>query len=327
MQGESMRPVGKVRRKEFGFIRAPLREVLDYLEESNRLTSLYSTGVARLQGAHNLAVALDNLRDKLDDEDGDEGDAEEREARLAMEKDLGELARQEVASGFRLLSAHAILGAWGVLESAIDDWVVQWITRRPQDLDLADDVELKLPAVSYVSLSAQERAEILFTALRKRQGQSFGTGIARFERPLAVIGLAAPVPDFISDVIFEMHRVRNVYAHCGGRADDKFLSDCPWFNLAPGDIVPVNNSILRGYTSVLSLYMLLLLYRAYARVGIRLVGEKLQQHWDKELDVVAVSEEAAADYCATLPPCLGSVPIIKARYGHLVETSDENVIC
>lgn len=320
-----MRPVGKARRKEFGFIRAPLRRVMDYLDESNRLSSLYSTGVLRLQGSHNLAAILHEVRDVLKGQEG-EVTPEERQARLGVEKDLEDLAIAEAASGFRLLSAHAILGAWGVLESAIDDWVVEWLTRRPQDLDLDEDVELKLPAAAYVSQSAQDRAEVLFTALRKRQGQSFGVGINRFERPLAIVGLSAPVPDFLSDGVFELHKVRNVYAHCGGLADERFLADCPWFDLTVGEVVPVSRESFHAYADLLQTYLVLLVHRGYARVGIRLDGARLQPYWDPSVTVVGESRARDAEYCATLPASWGAIPVIRQRHSQLLsEKEDEGI--
>ncbi len=312
-----MRAVARSRRKGFAFARAPMRHVFDYLDESARIQSLYSTGVSRLQGAHRLAKALDHLRDVI----GDNGDEtqDERQARLSREQDLGTLAKEEIGSGFRLLSAHGLVGVWGVMESAIDDWVVDWLRRRPQDLNLEPDAELKLPAVSFVSLSAQERAEILFTALRRRQGQSFGTGVARFERPLAIVGLSAPVPGYLSDAVFEMHKVRNVYAHCGGRADAQFLADCPWFGLDIGDAVPINSAILAGYTSLLTAYMVLLMYRAYARLGIRLVDDDSYYYWDPSLDVASASAEAEAIAKGALPVVIGAVPVIRARHQRLLD--------
>jgi hypothetical protein len=290
---------------------------MDYLEESGRLSSLYSEGVARLRGAHNLAVALDNVRDVLG-EDETEVSPEAREKRLQREKELEDLAKDEVASGFRLLSAHAILGAWGVFESAVDDWVVDWISRRPQDLSLDDATEIKLPAMAYVIQSARDRAEILFTALRKRQGQSFGAGINRFERPLATVGLSAAVPEFLSDALFELHKVRNVYAHSGGRADEQFVSDCPWFGLRVGDIVPVSNRSFNGYTCLLEIYLLLLLHRGYARVGIRLEGSDYRQYWDPAISVASASREQEDRYCASLPPCADAVAVIRERHSDLL---------
>jgi hypothetical protein len=215
----------------------------------------------------------------------------------------------------------------GLLESAIDDWVVEWLARRPQDLCLKEDAELKLPAVSYMTTSPRERAEILFTALQRRQGQSFGQGITRFERPLDLVGLSAAVPPFIADSAFEMHKVRNAFAHCGGRADQRFIDDCPWFNLAVGDEIPLNIYVVHGYNTVLLSYVLMLVHRGYARVGIRLVGDDYQQYWDRSIDVGLASAGAEAEYLGSLPPCVGAVPVVQTRHASLLTKPEDTTSC
>jgi hypothetical protein len=87
---------------------------MDYFEESNNLLSLYSVAVGRLRGAHDLALIVDKARNVLGNKE--ELDEEERLLRLEGERELGELAKTEVASGYRLLSAHAVVGAWGYLK-------------------------------------------------------------------------------------------------------------------------------------------------------------------------------------------------------------------
>ena len=178
-----------------------------------------------------------------------------------------------------------------------------------------------MPAISYMALSRQERAEVLFDALRKRQGQSFGVGVTRFERPLEFVGLSVCASGFIRDVLFEMHKVRNVYAHCGGRADHRFIVDCPWFGVKVGQVVPLTVTMFAGYLSVLSLYLLLLGQRAHARVGIRLVGESRAPHWDPQITVDASSREEESRQMISITPCIASLPVVQSRHQALLEST------
>lgn len=302
-----MRRVGEQRlKRDFGFVIRQLRRVMRYLTEAQELNSLYSVGVARLQGAHNLASALAKLEVF--------GGPAETQARLESEKRLEALAKSEDESGYRLLSAHALIGVWGVLESAIDEWVVDWISERPHDLDVDDADEIKIPAASFVSSSLRDRAEILFTAYRKKQGQSFGVGIDRFERPLALVGLSGEVPSFISDAIFEMHKVRNVYAHCGGRADRQFLECCPWFDLSAGDVVPLDVATYLAYTTVLEFYLILLMNRGYAHVGMRLQPPNSAAYWDRSVTMADATASVTRLVADGLPACMKASQILRTRH-------------
>ncbi len=313
---EPVRRVGRKRyRSEFGFLKAPLERMAAYLDETIRLLVLYSTGVARLQGAHGLAIALTEAEGLFGDDDVS---PEEREARLDRERNFERLAKEEVESGYRLLSAHVLVGTWGVMESSVDDWVIEWISRRPHDLEL-EIAELKLPTASYMTSSVQERARALFEVLRRRQGHSLGAGVTRFERPLDLVGLSASVPDLISDALFEMHKVRNVCAHNGGRADRQFIEDCPWFGLKRGSPVPLTSSMINGYISILTHYLVLLYHRAHARVGIRLRDSV--RYWDPQITVAVASREAESEL--TVPPCVLSLPIVQSRHRTLLGAQSE----
>jgi hypothetical protein len=141
---------------------------------------------------------------------------------------------------------------------------------------------------------------------------------------LDLVGLSAGLPDYISDVIYEMHKIRNVYAHCGGRADKQFLTDCPWFNINVGESIPLNREMVDSYINVLSFYSLVLMRRGFARVGIRLVGDEYNPYWDPKITVSSVSQEAYNNDTASMLKCIAILPVIQARHSKLYKTQPQS---
>jgi hypothetical protein len=98
-----MRRVGKRHRKlNHWYIKNPLYQLLDYLEESHKLTAVYSTGILRLRGAHQIALAAAKVKEIIGvGEVGKGASREEHEQRFKREKEIALLAAEEVSSGFR----------------------------------------------------------------------------------------------------------------------------------------------------------------------------------------------------------------------------------
>jgi hypothetical protein len=185
-----------------------------------------------------------------------------------------------------------LVGVWGVFESAIDEFVVSWIAARPDDVTLPPDIEIKLPPEAVLSPDLRKRAELLFQSLRKRRGLPYGRGVGRFGDALRVVGLDGPVPPGVADAVYEMQQVRNLYAHRGGRVDERFVASLPHLPLAVGDAVPISPVMAYEYYGCLASYATVIVLRGWAKLGI-LCDKNVDYYWCRGL--------AAADVVGNLP--------------------------
>jgi len=294
-----LRSVANSTRRRLQWFYDPITPFRDYLEDTRQLADLYTTGVVRLRGAHELAKALAALDEQREPESRKEMD-------LDYEEQLTTLAHSEVDSGFRLLNSHLLVGLWGVFESTVDALVIRWMSERPEDVAWPDDEEVKLPPRAVFSADPQERAEVFFEAVRKRRGTPLKRGIARFEETLAIVGLNGPLPEGLSDTVFEMQQVRNVYAHSGGRVDARFLESCPYLPLAAGDIVPVTSTVASTYYAAFANYAVLLIKRSWAKNGMVHTADN-DLFWNRSIspsgvlenmpDLSAAREPLRAHFC------------------------------
>lgn len=289
------------------WVNEPLRRLLDHINEADALNRVYSTGVLRLTTA---GARAELLRDEIAPLLGESLDWATDPKVVAGEKSLERLARCEKENDFRLLHALFLISLWGVMETVVDDFVVGWIARRPEDLAVALDKPIRLPPASVLRSNARARAEAVFEGLRRASDRPAGTGTARFENSLGLVGLSGPVPPLIADVLYEMHRIRNVYAHCAGVADTRFLEDCSWFDIKVGQPVPITGLALRGYQSIAAVFGVMIQRRAYARLGIRVLADG--NYWDPTVQVGDYGDDFD-ERIARVPPCVGSLPVLSRR--------------
>lgn len=293
-----MREVAEATRKRLGGFRGCLEVLVDYQDETVRLSEVYMIGTARLQGAHQLARALEPLLRTPEDGANSVRD-------LSREKELSELAASEVEHGFRLLHAHFLVGVWGVLESAIDDFVLYWLTAHPDHMSWNPDDEVKVPVAAVFSASPRERAEMFLDSVKKRRGTPLARGINRFEDLLRIVQLDGPFPEGLGTSIFEMQQVRNAYAHCGGIADARFIDACGWLPIREGDAIPMTPAIAMDYYGSVSAYVTLLVKRAWARLGIVHTAEN-KLYWKRDV--------TSADVLGQLPFVVSSETPLRRHF-------------
>ena len=262
-----LRPVAASTKARLSGFQEPLLGFVRFSQETTRLSDLYTTGADRLRNAHELQKILFE-HDKKWDLKPDEG-------QLERAKELSALARAEVEAGFPLVNAHFLLGVWGVFESALDACVVEWMVQNPGDFQWGPQDEIKMSPAVVFAPDARARAEVFLEALKKRRGSAPSVGITRFEGLLSLVGLDGPLPAGLSDTVFELQQVRNIYAHNGGQADPRFLAACPYVPVKLGERVPVNPRIADGYYSALLVYANVILARGWARHGIGLHNHQL----------------------------------------------------
>jgi hypothetical protein len=103
--------------------------------------------------------------------------------------------------------------------------------------------------------------ETLRAALRDRLPRPLrpaGTGTARYETPLAQVGLQAPedrpIPPDLDEALTEIGALRDVLIHRAGRVDARALEQAPSLTYADGAFVRLDRTDYRRYSAALRCY-------------------------------------------------------------------------
>jgi hypothetical protein len=183
---------------------------------------------------------VDPILEKAKSFSGDQ----EFERVLNQAKRLQDFAQGEMPEGFPYLFSLATIRMWSLMESAIDDLVVDVMRFCPQTRQLPVILKLKGPLVPFGSSSLDEQAEYLGNLLKEEVRASFQPGIGRFETILKAVDLGGPVHDEVRRAFLELSEIRHVLVHRRGKADAKLLDHCPWLPFKLGATVKVREAEL-----------------------------------------------------------------------------------
>jgi len=179
----------------------------------------------------------------------------EKELRKAT--DIEVFAKKEWDEGFPYLYALATVRLWTIMESAIDELVLDVVRLRPNVRQFPAIQKLKGPLVSFMSSSPEEQAEYLVTVLKEDVRASLQPGIGRFEAILSVVGLGGAVLDEVRRAFLELSEVRHVLVHRRGKADAKLVKQrCPWLPFKVGDDVKIRASEFDSFCLACDWYVL-----------------------------------------------------------------------
>lgn len=87
--------------------------------------------------------------------------------------------------------------------------------------------KVKLPVSMMYGQDDRDRAIAIMTEVSRATGADLAFGSSKYERLLDLVGLGGPIPRVIRDSIFKAQQIRNVWAHRGGIADQRFVDACP----------------------------------------------------------------------------------------------------
>jgi hypothetical protein len=84
---------------------------------------------------------------------------------------------------------------------------------------------------------SEGRARFIFDEMDKRIPRSERSGIGRLVAITRALGIPVEVDDGIRRDVHELAHRRNAVLHRGGRADERFVAECPWVEVEVGDVV------------------------------------------------------------------------------------------
>src|SRR3989442_190393 len=179
-----------------------------------------------------------------------------------------ELADREVSEGFPVLHAQALVILGALLEWAIRELLIDWLTNDPSRLQNEPFERVRIRVGEYERLQPPDRMQYVIEALERELGAPLQAGVSRFEALLAAINLSGDVPDPLRKEIFEMSQVRNVVAHGAGLVDRRLGDGCPWLGLSPGDRLLLSHKQFEQYLHAVDSYATLVICRIAESFGV-----------------------------------------------------------
>lgn len=216
-------------------------------------------GASTLTSFHHIyEVALEGASD---------ASREENKESVEEAQKTADLAKSELEDDFPFLHSHSIMGMWGALEAMVEDLAIAWLEHNPSTLSDPRFAKIRIPFVQFQSLDENQRLRYLVTELQRDLGLGLKSGATKFEPLLGALGLGGPVHPKVRDVIYEAQNLRNLFAHKGGVADDRFVTNCPHLQYSVGNAVKINYQQFTRIHDGLFMYSITILNRCLAASG------------------------------------------------------------
>lgn len=171
----------------------------------------------------------------------------EKLTHLARAKAEAALAERELDGGMASLTALWAVAGWGYLEAHFEEIMLSWLANAPGAVAMAAESQVHIPLATYLAADDDERLQILYQELEKKQAGKLHQGVGRFETILRVFGIGGDVDAATRKTLFEFNEVRNCLVHRRGLADRRLVHACPWLGIGLGDRVVVSRADLDRY--------------------------------------------------------------------------------
>jgi hypothetical protein len=155
-----------------------------------------------------------------------------------------------------------LLGLWGAFECFVEDLFTAALEAQPDLLTSEAFSKVKLPVSMMVGVEERDRFQAVLTEVTRASGSDLAQGVAKFERILTPVGLGGMVPGRIKDSVYNAQQIRNVWAHRGGTADQRFLERCPHLGFEIGATVSLDAPTFLHLMHGLHMYARVILNRA-----------------------------------------------------------------
>jgi hypothetical protein len=189
---------------------------------------------------------------------------------------------------FAFLHSLAAFRLWTILEVAVEDWLSELLQTHAELRVQPAFASLEGPLVDFVAMSVREQSRVLVECQKQRLSAPLKKGVGRFEALLNTVNLGGPVPDLQRRVLLEVAEVRNIVAHKNGRADSRFINQCPWFGANENSQLLVTHQHFQRYVTVAHWYLVELSRRYLTRYPEK--QENPPKSLDERIDLLAVLE-------------------------------------
>lgn len=151
---------------------------------------------------------------------------------LEQATDLTTLADREIKSGFSVLHSWAVVALWTQLEVFMDDFAEAWLTHSSefQGNKKLQKMKIEVQLSNYIWASPEERIELAWKEIKKKDHNTPHMGAGRFESWLRHLGLERKMHNVLRRAIDELAQVRNAIVHQASFADAQLLETCRWLS-------------------------------------------------------------------------------------------------
>ncbi len=175
--------------------------------------------------------------------------------KLRPARKAARIAKEERDSGFSYIFGLGAVKLCSLMETAVDDLVMAMLC-SPECRQRPAVTRLKGSLVEFIALDHEEQSRHLADALAFDLKSTFKPGVGRFESLLDAIGLGGPVEDDVRREIMNLLETRNVLVHRSGRADKKFINNCPSLGFKEKDEVRIDRDRFSKYIAACGWYLL-----------------------------------------------------------------------
>ena len=241
----------------------PFEHVVSYLRETAEFAEAVHFGLAntgRLALAEELFQEIERLNDNATPNDPQSN--EKAVDRLRDLRARAAAAERQMQDGLPLLHSQMAIGIWSVLEAAIDDFVIAWMTNVPASLMSEDISKIRVPFALFEEMDRPARMQFLLEEFKRNLRTDSKVGVERFESILKPLGLSGPIDECVRRNIFELSQVRNAILHRASRADQRLIDACPWLGLQAGSKVIVARTDSDRYARSVTDYLKSIISRA-----------------------------------------------------------------
>lgn len=160
--------------------------------------------------------------------------------------------------------ALSLLAVWGALEAFVEDFCKAVISSDPSVIE-GSDIAKQRVTIDNLFVSDEEKTDIIFKAIEGARGGRGGTN--QFESSLKFLSLDGKVPDRIGQAIYDAQKIRNVWAHKKGVADQQFVADAAHLGFTVGQRVPVLLEDFLKYVQAMMMYSFIVANRHFISKG------------------------------------------------------------
>lgn len=232
----------------------PLSAYLDDVEKLEHLLHLSMRGISMIRAAPKAFDALALV-------EPDKYDSDDAKVRRSQVGEYARLAQEEVDNGFPLLHMQAAITLWSGLESVVRNLAVAWFRNRPEAYQIEGVRRIRVRLGEYELLTLDERGYHIVELLEQEVSAGMKLGVGRFESLLDPIGLGGSVSESVRRTLLELSQIRNVLVHRRGVVDRRFVEQCPWMNMTPGQSLVVSHKQFERYHSASVAYVMELIQR------------------------------------------------------------------
>ena len=149
--------------------------------------------------------------------------------------------------GYHLVFAHSSVSLWSALESMVLNFCKSMLCHHPELADKERLEKIRIPSSVVLQSDKKVLAAAILAEFERNTAAPLKLGMGRFSECLSACGLNIAVSDQGRRSLLELSKVRNLVVHQFSICDEKFASECPWFDAQIGHRISLNEQHFSRY--------------------------------------------------------------------------------